>query len=224
MKTLSKFIPAVVALAAVACNNAPEADVEASDAQDVEEVEATATYALVTDGDEISWEGYKTYADGAHQGTIQVQEGEFSVEGADIVGGTFIIDMNSIDNKDLAENAEYKAKLEGHLKSADFFHTEQFPTATFTVTKVEESATAENGATHKISGNLKMRDQEKNITIPATINVTDETVTVSTPEFVIDRTNWGVEYASETSIEGLAKENAISDNIKLKLDLTAKKG
>ena len=223
MKTLSKFIPAIVALAAVACNNAPEEAIEANDAEEVEEVEASHTYALVTDGDEVMWEGYKTYADGAHQGTIQVSEGEFRVEGSDIVGGTFVIDMNSIDNKDLAENAEYKGKLEGHLKSPDFFSVEEYPTATFTITSVEPATGAENGATHNIKGNLKMRDQEKNITIPATVIMEGDMMTITTPEFVIDRTNWGVEYGSETSIEGLAKDKAIADNIKLKLDLKAKK-
>lgn len=206
----------------VACSNAPEETVETTEAQEVQEVVTSTSYALVTEGDEVMWEGFKTYAEGSHQGTLQISEGEFVVEGDAIVGGTFVIDMNSINNVDLAENAEYKAKLEGHLKSNDFFAVGQYPTATFTVTAVEVAEGVE-GVTHTIKGNLKMRDQEKNISVPATISMNGDVLNLTTPEFVIDRTNWGVEYGSETSIEGLAKENAISDNLKLKLNLQAKK-
>jgi polyisoprenoid-binding protein YceI len=207
----------------VACSNAPEETVETTDAQEVQEVQASTSYVLVTEGDEVMWEGYKTYTEGSHVGTLQISEGEFVVEGDAIVGGTFVIDMNSINNTDLNEMADKKAKLEGHLKSPDFFAVEQYPTATFTITSVEVAEGAENGATHTIKGNLKMRDQEKNITVPAMVNMNGDVMNITTPEFVIDRTNWGVQYGSETSIEGLAKENAISDNLKLKLNLQAKK-
>ncbi len=228
MNNLKKFFMlAAGAALTVACSNAPEETVETTEAQEVQEVqevEASATYVLVTDGDEVMWEGYKTYTDGSHIGTIQINEGEFNIEGEDIVGGSFVIDMNSIQNSDLPEEGDYnKAKLVGHLKSPDFFSVEEYPTATFTLTGVEATPGAESGATHNFMGNLKLRGQEKNITVPAMVSMENDMIKITTPEFVIDRTNWGVQYGSETSIEGLAKENAIADNIKLKLDLKAKK-
>jgi hypothetical protein len=67
-----------------------------------------------------------------------------------------------------------------------------------------------------------MRDQEKNITFPVKVTMDGDNVMISTPEFVIDRTQWGVEFHS-SGVTGLAKDQLIDDNIKLKINLSAKK-
>lgn len=224
MKNLSKFM-AITAMGvfAVGCNNNTGEAVEAKEAEEVVTPEETsATYVVSTEGDEIRWEGFKTYSDGKHVGTIQVTEGEIMTEGEEIVGGTFVIDMNSINNEDLAEAPDKHAKLTGHLKSADFFDVENHPTATFTITGITPVENGEEGTTHNISGNLKMRGEEKNITIPAKINMNGDVISVETPEFTIDRTNWNVMYGSK-NLESVAKDNLIDNNIKLWIDLEAKK-
>jgi polyisoprenoid-binding protein YceI len=222
MKIFSKFFAFAVIAVAVACNNAPTETVETKEAEEVATpVEEAFTYAVETEGDEINWEGYKTYSDDVHTGTLQVQEGEFQIEGGSIVSGKFVIDMNSIVNGDI-ESEEYRTKLEGHLKSPDFFSTEEFPTATFALTSVEANENAEDGSTHTFKGNLMMRDQEKNITFPVKVTMDGDNVMISTPEFVIDRTQWGVEFHS-SGVTGLAKDQLIDDNIKLKINLSAKK-
>ena len=224
MKYLSKFFALALMAGAVACNNAPEADVEASDAVEVEEKQGSATYEVSTEGDEIEWIGFKTYADRTHNGAIQVKEGKFKLEGGEIVGGKFVIDMTSVSNEDLPEEGEFnKERLINHLKSEDFFHTAEYPTATFEITEVKEAKEGnEKGATHMVSGNLTMRGNTKNITIPAMIEMDDNRIMMETPEFVIDRTQWEVE-ALSTSIDGLAKEQLVDNNIKLKVNLEAKK-
>src|SRR5690606_17976060 len=138
-----------------------------------------------------------------------------------VVGGSFVIDMKSISNEDLPAEGDYnKAKLIGHLESADFFDVANHPTATFTITKVEAATGGE--ASHVVSGNLNMRGTEKNITFPANITVQDDVVTLTTPEFVIDRTQWNVTYGS-VNLESVAKDKAIDNNIKLIVDLKASK-
>ena len=226
MKNLRKFftLSALVGMT-FACNQAPEADVQASEAQDVETTEpteATVAYTVNTEGDEIHWVGFKTYSETVHNGEIQVSEGNFTVENGEITGGSFTIDMMSITNNDLPEEGDYnQARLIGHLQSEDFFHAEMYPTATFTVTDVAVApADNEKGATHMISGNLEMRGNTKNITIPAMVEMTEDAISLKTPEFVIDRTQWEVQ-ALSTSIEGLAKENLVDNNIKLEINLTA---
>ncbi len=41
-----------------------------------------------------------------------------------IIGGTFIVNMKSLNVQDLT--GEWKEKLEGHLRSDDFFSVEKF--------------------------------------------------------------------------------------------------
>lgn len=230
MNDTKKFFGLALLGLAVACNSgAPEADVQASDAQEVNETAAATAsiYNVVTEGDEIAWEGYKTFNVGdAHNGTLQVSEGSFQVEGENLVGGEFTIDMNSIKSLDLAENQEYAAKLEGHLKSPDFFAVDSFPSANFVITGAElASAEDTTGATHYVTGNLTLRGISKSITIPAEVNVNDTEVSFATPEFVIDRSQWNVKFRSTsfTEFADLAKDKVIDNNMKLQISLKATK-
>lgn len=215
---------AVAGALTFACNNAPEADVQAQDAVEVEATESAAAvaYNVATDVSDIRWTGFKTYAETSHTGKIMMSDGTIKVEGGNIVGGEFVIDMASITNEDLPVEGQFnQERLVGHLTSPDFFYVEQFPTSKFTVTKVEVApADHPEGVTHMLSGNLEMRGNSKNITVPATIKIDDNMLTLTTPEFVIDRTQWEVQ-ALSTSISGLAKENLVDDNIKLQIELTA---
>lgn len=225
MKFYSKFLGLALIGGMVACNNAPEEAIEATDAKEVaEEVALAETFSVVTDGDEITWVGFKTYSDDSHTGTLQVEEGEFQTEGGNIVSGKFVINMASINNTDMPADSKGKGKLEGHLKGGDFFAVDEYPTATFALTSAELVAESDTtGATHILSGNLSMRDQEKNISFPAMVNMDGDKIEIKTPEFVIDRTQWNVKYNSTESAEAVSKEYLIDNNIKLKISLLAKK-
>ncbi len=230
MNNTRKFFALVALGVAVACNSgAPEADVQASDAQTVDESKtaSAAVYNVNTEGDEIAWEGYKTFNIGdAHNGTIQVTDGNFKVEEGALVGGEFTIDMATIKSLDLAENQEYAAKLEGHLKSPDFFAVDSFPTAKFVITGAEAAAAEDTtGATHYVTGNLTLKGISKSITIPAEVQMNDQEVSFSTPEFVIDRSQWDVRFRSTsfTEFADLAKDKVIDNNIKLQINVKATK-
>ena len=67
----------------------------------------------------LEWLGEKVT--GQHSGTIKLQSGWISMQDNKIVSGEFNIDMRSI--KDVDKNA----RLEGHMKSDDFFGVEKFP-------------------------------------------------------------------------------------------------
>jgi polyisoprenoid-binding protein YceI len=62
------------------------------------------------------------------------------------------IDAASIDTNE--------AKRDGHLRSADFFDAEHYPTLTFTSTRVSGA-----GEELEVVGNLKIKDQEHPITL-----------------------------------------------------------
>ncbi len=212
-----------------ACNNsAPEANVEAEEAQAVDETATAeaATYAVLTDADEINWRGYKTYSEDQHVGVIQVSEGNFKVEDGNLVGGEFTIDMTSISGTDV--EGEWKQKLDGHLKSADFFHVDSFPTATFVITAVApyEAVNDSVEATHNITGNLDMHGITKSITFPAQVSIDDNNVSFNASNVVIDRSQWEVRFRSTSFTEfvDIAKENVIDNSIELGINLQASKG
>ncbi len=221
-----KKINSILALSAmaftVACSNAPEQAVEANEAEEVVAAPEATTenYTINTDESVVEWIGFKTYSDDQHTGIISVSEGNAEVEAGNLIGGSFTIDMNSIDCKDL--EGEYKGKLEGHLKNADFFDVENHSTAVFTITGIEAVQDTATGTSHVVAGNLMLRGIEKNISIPANISIEENTLNFMAPEFVINRTDWEVNFHS-TGIEGVAKDQLIDNNIKLTVAFTAHK-
>ena len=82
----------------------------------------------------IQWKANKVM--GSHEGDISLQSGELIYEDGNLVGGNFVMDMTSLTCTDLS--GEYKGKLEGHLKSNDFFSVESHSTAELVITNVEQ--------------------------------------------------------------------------------------
>lgn len=174
------------------------------------ESQSTKEYHVNTAESKIKWIGRKVM--GSHDGHILIKEGKLQVENDQLIGGTFIIDMHSIKVTDMDEDSN--KKLEGHLKHEDFFETNNFPSSTFTITKVETVSGVEN-ANHMITGNLKMRGISKEVSFPANIQITDNGVKASTPAFSINRMLWGVAYSG-------MKDNLIKNDIELQIELSTK--
>lgn len=206
---------AVMGLAITSCTPTPEGKkIDATEAQNVENTATAAAQKFAADvtTSKIEWLGTKM--GGQHNGDLKLSNGEVVVEGGKIVGGTFTIDMTSINVLDLT--GEAKGNLEGHLKNADFFEVETYPTGTFTITSVKEVAGTE-GQTHAISGNLTLKGIEKAVNdIPANITITETGVEATTPQFVINRQNWGITYQSKM------KESLLNDDMGIKITLSAK--
>ena len=191
---------------AVACSRAPEGqkveDTAAVETPATSASDAGVTYAVNTANSIINWTGSKPAY--SHMGTAKISSGEF------------IIDMNSIENKDL--EGEKKAKLEGHLKTGDFFETEKFPTGKFTIASVAPASGIPD-ATHTITGNLTLRDKTRAITIPANIAMSAGEISAVTPSFTINRTNWDINFNS--GVIGTAADKLINDEIGLVISLKA---
>ena len=207
-----------------ACKGGPEGekattgDEVKTDTKEVDNNE-NATYT-VNEGGTLSWEGTKVIG-GGHKGTINVKGGSVTVEGGKLSGGIIEVDMASLANLDL--EGEKKGKLEGHLKSGDFFDVENHPTCKFEVTSAERLKDDEKNANYIIAGNLTIKGVTKNIAFKANVNNEGDNVTVSSPPFVIDRTDWNVQYGSGKFFADLAKDKVISDNIGLSLNVTLSK-
>lgn len=147
---------------------------------------------------------------GKHEGKFEKISGSIALAGGKPDGGRITVEADTASVKTDQE------KLDGHLKSPDFFDVEKFPKATFTSTQIK--AGGENGATHTITGELDLHGVKKSLTFPATITVGSDAVS-GTAEFVINRKDFGIVYPGK-------QDDLIRDDVLLKLSLKAprKKG
>jgi polyisoprenoid-binding protein YceI len=151
----------------------------------------------------VTWKGYKVT--GSHHGTINLQSGYLTFNGDDLVSGNFVIDMSTITCLDL--EGEYKGKLEGHLKSDDFFGVETYSTATLTFTEVS----SKGDKSYNVKGDLTI----KNKTNPIEFIITVDGNKAST-DLKIDRAKFDVRYGSPSFFNDL-QDKAIYDEF----DITA---
>ncbi|ARN70591.1 lipid-binding protein [Nonlabens tegetincola] len=150
------------------------------------------------------WTGKKF--GGQHTGTINLTSGTLEFENDKIKGGSFVIDMSSLVVTDL--EGEMKDKLEGHLKSDDFFSTANHPQATLDFTSIDNK---EGYAT--ITADLSIKGITHPITFDLTYNNNEATTTL-----VIDRSKYNVKYGSKSFFKGLG-DNFIYDNFEVEVSL-----
>ncbi len=103
------------------------------------------------------------------------------------------------------------------MKSADYFDAEKFPISTFAITKV----VTDRDDKIQVTGNLTIKGITKPITFPATIDVKDGRAEAN-GKVVINRTQWGIRYASGKFYDNLADE-AVSDDIGIDMKIVAQK-
>ena len=221
MKTKIPFLLLLAVFTMIsACKNATGEKADVNEAAEIAE-KSGVEYAVDVTSSIINWEGSKPTA--THTGTLNLVDGSIAVANGNITGGTFTIDMNSIIVTDLEGNQ--KAYLESHLKGSnedkadDFFNVNKFPTATFDITKVT-GLSNDPEATHLVYGNLTLKETVKEVGFKAKVEMTDGSISVSTPAFTIDRTQWGIKYGSPSFFENL-KDKAISNDIGLRVNLVA---
>lgn len=162
-----------------------------------------------TEKSSLEWLGKKVT--GEHSGTISLKEGFVHMDGKNISGGEFVIDMTSIANTDV-EDAEYSAKLDGHLKSEDFFGVEKFPTAKLVIKK--SSKFKKDKAS--VKGELSIKD----ITHPIEFEVVKSGDKMMA-SIVVDRSKYDIRYGSGSFFEGLG-DKMIYDDFTLTVTLVTK--
>jgi Uncharacterized conserved protein len=171
------------------------------------------TYKVDTTQSQIIWKWYKVT--GEHSGTIDIKQGALEYSEGVLTGGNFTIDMNSISCTDL--EGEWKTKLEGHLKSDDFFGVAAHPTAQFKITKVVPRGT---DGSYKLIGNLTIKDITKEVKFTANIKEANGQ-RVANAKTTIDRSDFNVKYGSGSFFGNLG-DKTIYDEFDLEINLTLK--
>jgi polyisoprenoid-binding protein YceI len=145
------------------------------------------------------------------RGAFPAFEGTATIDTADPAASkvSLSIDVASVDTG--------TPDRDGHLRSADFFDVEKFPTMTFTSTSVERE-----GTEWAITGDLTIKD----VTRPVTV-VFEETGSARDPfgnlrvgfegEAVINRKDWDLTWNAALETGGVL----VSEKIKLGFDISA---
>lgn len=213
-----------MAAAVVSCKKS-ETDSTVTKEQQEVAAQSGAQYQADSATSVVKWNATHKGGMAPRYGTLSLQNGTVSVENGAVTGGEFTIDLNSlkVDPASVTEADKKPEDLAGHLKSADFFDVEKYPTAKFEITSVAPFDAAKDqskleGATNIVSGNITLKDKTINVTFPAKITVTDAALELAA-NFTVDRSAWNLTYGAE----GDPKDWAISKDIDIALDLKAKK-
>ena len=166
-----------------------------------------------------SMEWFAEKVTGKHNGIIKLSKGEISSDHGNL-SGSFEVDMTTIAVKDLT--GEYAAKLDGHLKSEDFFSVEKFPTSKFVTTSVTPiKDVKEGGYTHTIKGNLTIKDKTNEITFDAIIK-TEGNKIACVGNAIVDRSKFDIKYGSKSFFPEIG-DKMINDEFRVQFNVVAVK-
>lgn len=212
-KLFSLAIPALFA-AAVVISCQKEKPVT-SEGNQVTTTKDGNKYVVDTLNSRVEWKGYKVFKseNTSHFGTITFESGDVTVKEGKLESGKFVADMNSLTSIDLQDDADQLAKLNGHLKSGDFFETEKFPTASYEITKVTPSAQGDYNTI--LDGNLTVKGVSKPVQFKANVSVNDGVVSIATEPKDIMREEFGVKFQSP------AENGVIKDEVSLQINVKA---
>ena len=155
----------------------------------------------------IRWYGEEITGN-THFGNLSFKEAQVDLKDGVITGGKFIVDMNSLTVEDLSGGS--KARLEGHLKSKDFFSVENNPQATLEIT---QKAKVE-GEIQTIYGELII----KGIKHPIDCTITFVDNKTAKARMTFDRSKYNVRFRSGSFFENLG-DKLILDDIKMEVSL-----
>ncbi|MFP3593548.1 YceI family protein [Chryseobacterium sp. SIMBA_038] len=212
-KLFSLAIPALfTAVVVVSCNKDKPLT---SESNEVATTKDGSQFTLDTLNSKVEWKGYKVFKseNTSHFGTIKFESGDVTVKDGKLESGKFVADMNSLTSVDLKDDADQLGKLNGHLKSGDFFEVEKFPTASYEITKVTPAA--EGDYNTLLDGNLTVKGITKPTQFKANVSVKDGVVSVATEPKDIKREEFGVKFQAP------AENGVIKDEVTLQINVKA---
>lgn len=185
-----------------------------SDANEVSTTKDGTQFVVDTLNSNIEWKGYKIFKteNTSHFGTIKFESGMITVKDGKLESGNFVADMGSLTSEDLKNKKQDLEKLNSHLKSADFFEVDKFPTSSYEITKV--SPASEGDYNTVLDGNLSIKGIKKAVQFKANVFVNGNEVSIATEPKDIMRDEFGVKFQSPAA-NGVIK-NEVTLQMKVK--------
>ncbi len=175
---------------------------------------ADGKYSIKPSDISIKWLGRKiVLKDFTEKGSVMAKEANFEVINNKVISNVFIIDMTSILNAK-AKAGDKQDRLTAHLKSADFFDAEKFPTATFIAKEFIASTTD----VFTLNGDLTVKGITNKISIPITLDRKDTKFIKAKGSVELDRTLWDIRYGSDKFFDNLG-DKIIDDMFNINLEI-----
>jgi len=217
MKFISNLLIAFIAVSLiVSCKDQPEGEAaKTGEASETVAKPSNEAQIFEVTGGKLFWAATKV--GGAHNGAFNVAKGRLATENGTVTSGAFVIDINSMTELTLSD--EMKAKFLRHMKSPDFFEVANNPYGRFTIVSIEPlEGNAE--VNYTVTGNLKLKGITKSVSFPVNILVMEDKISVVSPKFTINRTEWDMKYNS--ALIGTAADKILHDDVSLNIQLEAK--
>ena len=177
-------------------------------------VNAQKTFKADVSATEIKWNGKKIGRE--HTGTIALKEGWLTFNGKLITAGEFIVDMTTIRDLDLKDDA-MREKLETHLKSDDFFGVAKYPLSKIII----NSSSINADGTLAVKGHITIKEATHPVEFIAKATKSGD-LTIWSALITIDRSLYDVRYGSGKFFSNLG-DSAISDDFTVDVKLAVKR-
>ena len=177
-----------------------------------EKIAKNNLYTVDTQQSKLVWNAKKVT--GEHSGLAPIKSGTLVLAAGKLKGGNFEINLKDLTVTDL-KDAEYNAKLTGHLKNDDFFGVEKYPVAKFDI----QSVTPSGADKYTIKGKLTIKGITNEVSFPADVKTTGNKLTANA-KIEVDRTKYGIKYNSASFFSSIG-DKAINDTFDLNVSLVA---
>tara|TARA_A100001037_G_scaffold303431_1_gene337428 strand:+ start:931 stop:1572 length:642 start_codon:yes stop_codon:yes gene_type:complete len=166
---------------------------------------STGDYIVNVVESKLIWTG-KEVSTKEHYGTINIKSGRIAINDNGMISGDIEIDMSTINTTDLTGRG--KQKLDGHLKSPDFFDVNQYPNAYLKFQGDEKKFSSEQ---LKFDGQLTIKDITHPISFISKIKDSDGKLTANA-QVIFNRSLYDVRFRSGKFFENLG-DKLIYDDI-----------
>ncbi len=161
----------------------------------------------------IHWRGTKMRGLGKHEGIVKLQSGFVVLQAGALTGGTFVIDMPTIQVTDIPESDPVpRRNLRNHLLHEDFFAVASYPTASLVITRARKEKEGE----YLILGKLTIKAITRPIAFRATIENSAHLFSAHAI-LHINRQLWNVAFKGSR-----LQNNLVDDSIELNVLVRAK--
>ncbi len=159
----------------------------------------------------VEWVGNKVT--GSHNGSLEIEKGEVTIEKGMVKSGSFVLDMTSINVLDI-EDEKWNKKLEKHLKAEDFFGVNYYPKAIFEFNEATplKGAKADQPNYH-FKGELTLKGITHALEFDARVDLKKSGASAS-GQIIVDRTKYNIRYKSNSFFDGLG-DKAIYDDFNI---------